>query len=145
MKYRTLLALSLVLSAGLATAHTNVQNSAVKARMAAMSVIGDEMKTLGMMAKGATPFDGAAARNAAKSIEAQANATPDLFRAQEDDPKSEAKDTIWSNFDDFTAKSKALESAAANAAQSLQSEADLGPAMAALGGTCKACHSVYRE
>lgn len=33
--------------AGVAVAHTNVQNADVKARMAAMSGMGEEMKTLG--------------------------------------------------------------------------------------------------
>ena len=68
-----------------------------------------------------------------------------MFRANEDDPKSEAKPAIWENFEDFTTKAVALENVALELSTSLASVNDLGPAMAALGDTCKSCHSDYRE
>ena len=83
--------------AGVAVAHTNVENAAVKARMAAMSGIGAEMKVIGLMAKGATAFDRDAARAAANAIAAHSAATPELFEAEETDPKSEAKALIWAS------------------------------------------------
>jgi cytochrome c556 len=45
------------MTAGIAVAHNNVQNAGVKARMAAMSGMGEELKTLGLMVKGTTGFD----------------------------------------------------------------------------------------
>jgi len=145
MKRYNLTALLFVLSAGVAVAHSGVQNAAVKARMDAMSSIGAEMKTLGLMAKGTTKFDMNAARVAAATIETHAAATPALFAAQEDDPKSEAKAAIWTNFDDFAAKAKDLETVALQLSKSIAGQNDLGPAMASLGATCKSCHSAYRE
>ncbi|MEL0285057.1 MAG: cytochrome c, partial [Paracoccaceae bacterium] len=68
-----------------------------------------------------------------------------LFKDNETDPKSEALPAIWSNYADFTAKSYAMTSAAANALASFASQDDLVPAMQAMGGSCKGCHSAYRK
>ena len=95
--------------------------------------------------QGEAAFDLNAARNAARSIAIHSAETVDLFADNEDDPKSEAKASIWENYGDFTAKADELENVAAGLASSIQSAADLGPAMAALGAACKSCHAVYRE
>lgn len=145
MRQTTLLAALGLCLAGAALAHTGVKNAAVMARMHGMNAIAAEMKTLGEMAKGAAPFDAAAARAAAASIARHAAETPALFEAEEDDPKSEAKPEIWQDFSDFTAKSTELEKIAGGLAESIQVEADLRPAVAALGGTCQSCHKLYRE
>lgn len=143
---RTSLILAVFLSlGGAALAHKGVTNPAVMARMDSMSAIAGAMKTLGQMSKGAIPFDAAAARAAAAEIARQAAATPALFEAQEDDPKSEARAEIWTRFADFTAKSADLEAVAAELSKGLASQGDLGPAMGRLGDACKACHSDYRE
>lgn len=134
-----------IISAGVAGAHSNVQNAAVKARMDAMSGIAAEMKTLGQMAKGATAFNRGSARAAATAIAAHAAATPGLFMAEETDPKSEAKASIWVHFEDFAAKAGAMENAALGLSNSIDSTDDLGPAMQALGATCKSCHTTYRQ
>ncbi|MBW4710451.1 cytochrome c [Roseobacter sp. YSTF-M11] len=145
MKSLNLLTLIAIVLAGAAFAHTGVKNAAVKARMDAMSGIADGMKVLGQMAKGETGFDQSAAQAAATAIARHAAATPELFEAREDDPKSEAKQAIWSNFDDFTSKSRDLEEMALGLATSITGPADLGPAMASLAANCKACHKAYRE
>ncbi len=134
-----------MVAATAAFAHSGVKNAAVKARMDAMSSIGAEMKTLGEMTKGVSAFDVSIARAAAASIADHAAETPDLFRAEEDDPKSEATPAIWADFDDFTAKAVALENAARGASSTISSVDDLAPAMKALGETCKACHADYRQ
>ena len=131
--------------AGAAIAHSGVKNAAVKARMDAMSAIGAQMKTLGQMAKGAAAFDRDEARSAAAIIAKHAAATPVLFEANEDDPKSEAKPAIWLDFADFTAKSDDLKGVALKLSKSIGSAQDLGPAMKSLGDACKACHKTYRE
>ena len=145
MHLKKTITLTLILSAGLAAAHTGVKNAAVKARMDAMSGIGAEMKALGQMAKGAATFDVDSARASAAAIAHHAAATPNLFKANEDDPKSEAKSSIWANFDDFTAKAVAMETVALGLSASITKANDLGPAMGALGATCKSCHAAYRE
>ena len=81
---------------------------------------------------------------AAAAIADHAGQTPDLFAAPEQDPRSEALPAIWTDFDDFTALSAALQ-VAAKKATGIATPADLGPALAAIGGACKACHERYRE
>lgn len=125
-----------------AIAHSDVKNSAVKARMESMMVIGNAMKTLGGMAKGAIAFDAAAAQTALDTVAAQAANIPAAFQAEETDPASEAKAEIWTNWDDFVAKSEPLKVAAEGA--SVTDPASAGAALGALGGTCKSCHSAYR-
>ncbi|MEP1611622.1 MAG: cytochrome c [Roseobacter sp.] len=145
MKRSTILLCATVLFAGAAFAHTGVKNAAVKARMDAMSGIGAEMKILGQMAKGVTTFDQKAAQAAAASIAKLAGVTPALFEANEDDPKSEAKAEIWTNFDDFVKLSRALEITATGLSASIGSKADVSLAMKSLGASCQACHKTYRE
>lgn len=110
-----------------------------------MSSIGAEMKSLGKMAKGETPFDATKARAAASEIARHAAETPALFEAQEDDPKSEAKPDIWNNFGDFVAKSDELEQLAAGLAKTISPQSDVEAAVKSLGATCLACHKPYRE
>jgi len=140
-----LLTLGAVCMAGAVLAHAGVKNPAVMARMEAMSAIGKEMKVLGEMAKGTTSFDQAAARAAAAAIAKHAAETPALFKAREDDPKSEARPEIWEDFADFTAKSDALVTLARDLSTGFETKADLAPAMKALGAACQACHKPYRE
>ena len=144
MKKQILFVAALVIPATIAWAHDGVKNAAVMARMDAMSDIGAATKILGNMARGRTDFDQSAAQAAATTIATKAAMVPALFEAQEDDPLSEARDAIWSNFDDFTAKSNALQMAAEAAAQATSLSA-LRAAMGGIGGSCKDCHQSYRE
>jgi cytochrome c556 len=134
-----------IMFAGSALAHKGVMNSSVKARMDAMSAIAEQMKTLGKMAKGVTPFDSATARLAAAEIAKHAGDTPKLFEPEEDDPKSEAKATIWDNFSDFTIKSNHLEDLAVELSATILTKKDLNSAMKSLGATCQSCHKLYRD
>jgi len=145
MKLKWLFAPLSLIIATTAFAHEDVKNPTVKARMMAMSNIGGQMKTLGGMAKGAVAFDLEQAKVALAEIEKTAKTVPALFKDNETDPKSEALPAIWSNYADFTAKSDTLTSAAANALASFASQDDLVPAMQAMGGSCKGCHSAYRK
>ena len=145
MKLKWLFAPLSLIIATTAFAHEDVKNPTVKARMMAMSNIGGQMKTLGGMAKGAVAFDLEQAKAALAEIEKTAKTVPALFKDNETDPKSEALPAIWSNDADFTVKSDALTSAAANALASFASQDDLVPAMHAMGGSCKGCHSAYRK
>ncbi len=143
-KQSVVLTVLLCLATG-ALAHQGVKNAAVKARMDAMSAIGKNMKVLGGMAKGETPFDPVAIHYALEKIEEHAANTPGLFKAQETDPKSESKPAIWTDFPDFTRKANALETVAAGLSRKIDTAKDLGPALNSLGETCKSCHELYRE
>ena len=143
---RTCIALGIAaVAATTALAHQGVKNPAVKARMDGMSAIAQNMKTLGQMVKGATAFDAENARAAARAIAEHASATPELFEAEETDPKSEARPEIWANFADFTEKASRLERTAQELSVSIKAPADLKAAMNALGADCKSCHSTYRQ
>jgi len=135
----------LILVATAAFAHQGVKNATVKARMDGMSAIADNMKVLGNMAKGKVAFDAATAQAAARAIAEEAGQTPALFKAQEDDPKSEAKPGIWDNFSDFSTKSDELKNVALTLSTSLDTLDDVRAGVGALGRACKACHSRYRE
>lgn len=130
---------------GAAWAHQGVQNAAVMARMNSMSAIADSVKVIGTMARGTLEFDATAARLAATEIAAQAARTPALFRAPEDDPKSEARAAIWTDFEDFVEKSNTLETLALDLSQTISAPSDLAPALTRLADSCKACHGDYRD
>ena len=132
-------------TATVALAHEDVENPTVKARMMAMTAIVENMKTLGRMANGAVDFDLEQAKAALVDIERTAKTVPKLFKSDEMHPKSEALPVIWTNFADFTAKAEALEGASTKALASFSGKNDLIPSMRVLGGTCKACHSIYRK
>jgi len=145
MKKTTLLTSLAFVAATAVFAHQGVQNATVMARMVSMSALADNMKVLGTMAKGAVAFDADKARLAAKQIAEHAAQTPDLFEANETDPKSEALPVIWENFEDFSTKSDNLAVIARTLSTGIESPGDLPAAMRDLGTSCQACHSVYRK
>ncbi len=108
---------ALFLTLNSATAHSEVKNPAVAARMHAMEMISKSSKILGNMARGRSDFDAAAAQKAASEVADFAAQIDELFATKEDDPESEARSTIWDNFDDFAAIAADLEKAALMAAQ----------------------------
>jgi len=140
-----LIAAFVLCGATVALAHSGVQNQAVLERMDAMKAIGDATKTLGRMAKGDMAFDAKAARKAARNIATHAAETPALFEAQEMDPKSEARNAIWEDFDDFAAQAEALEKLAADLSAGIETRDDLRAGMGKLASSCKSCHEEYRE
>ena len=127
MNFKLLIILLSLMTATLASAHENVGNPTVKARMMVMTTIAENMKTLGGMANGAIDFDLEQAKTALAEIESTAKTVPGLFKSEEMDPKSEALPLIWTHFVDFTTKSEALEGAATKALASFFSRDDLIP------------------
>ncbi|WP_299724381.1 cytochrome c [uncultured Tateyamaria sp.] len=145
MTFKWLSICAALLCATAALAHKGVTNPAVMARMNGMSAIADGVKVLGTMAKGQIAFDQASAREAASAIARHSAESVALFTPEESDPKSEALPAIWQNFDDFTAKARALEVLASDLATSITSLEDVQAGMGPLGASCKSCHSAYRE
>lgn len=134
-----------VVLATAALAHEGVKNPAVMARMDGMSKIADNMKVIGNMAKGTETFDAEVLQQALTSIATKASEVPVLFEANEDDPKSEARPAIWTNFDDFKLKAVELEMLATDLSSSIKTQEHLPPALQLLGENCKSCHGPYRE
>jgi cytochrome c556 len=124
-------------------AHTGVSDPQVKARMETMSQISDAMKVIGTMAKGAAEFDADAAEAALERVASLATQIPEDFEPKATDPVSEARPEIWEEWDSFTAQAEDLAETAD--ALSITARDDLRPAIAELGGACRACHEDYRE
>lgn len=143
MKAARTAALLLILTPFAALAADPTQPEAI-ARSNAMKEVGKNTKILGDMAGGKTAFDAAAAEAAKAALVAAAAAAPAAFEVQgADDPVSEAKPEIWTNWDDFVAKAADLRTAAEGV--DTASADGLKAGMGTLSGACKACHSVYRE
>lgn len=131
----------LMCAAGVAIAG-EATDPTVKARQEVMETLGMNMKVLGDIAGGKTAYDAAAAEAAKAAIVAAASSAAAKFEPQATDPESKAKPEIWTNWDDFVAKDKALIDAAT--AWDVSSPETIGAGMGAVGGACKDCHTAYR-
>lgn len=109
-----------------------------------MKEVGLNSKILGEMASGKTPYDAAAAEAAKAVLIESAGKIDTVFATQgAEDPVSEALPVIWTNWEDFTRKAAGFGQAAS--ALDTSSAETIKVGMGAIGGACKACHSVYRE
>jgi cytochrome c556 len=142
MKFGKILVAGAVLAASVAFAGEATDPDA-KARQDTMDAIGMQMKVLGEMAGGKTPYDAAAAEAAKAALIAAATNIPVAFEKQgAADEKSTAKAEIWTNWDDFLKDAEALKTAAT--AMDVASVETIGAGMGAVGATCKDCHTEYR-
>ena len=126
-------------------AHSGVLNKDVAARMTLMSSMGRNMGVLGKMLQKKAPFDRGKAVEAINNIEQLAVETPTVFEKRVLDPKSEAKELIWEEFETFTKISIGLATSANQLSSSMKSFDDLRPALISLSQSCKECHSRFRE
>jgi cytochrome c556 len=136
------LCISALLMTGAAFAAVTATDPDVIARKDLMKTIGGAAKTLGGMASGEVAHDAAAAEAAKQAMIAAAAEIEAKFTNNAADPASEAKPEVWTNWNDFLAKVKALGDAAG--ALDVASAESIGAGMGAIGGTCKACHTDYR-
>jgi cytochrome c556 len=112
-------------------------------RHMAMEMVGDAMKPLGAIAKKAAPFDTAVVKASATTIADNLKKAQALFPAGSGGGESRAKPEIWTDAAGFEKGMKDAH-AAAVALQSVSDEAAFGPALGALGASCKSCHDKYR-
>ena len=139
----TIVASSII--SGNLSAHSGVLNKDVAARMKVMSEIAKNMSVLGKMLKKKDPFDKDKAVSAVEAIESLAVETPKVFKKREMHPKSEAKLTIWEDFEAFTEIANKLSVDAKQITENLQSFDDIRPALINLSQSCKSCHSRFRK
>ncbi|TCS63225.1 c-type cytochrome [Primorskyibacter sedentarius] len=122
----------------------------IKARQGQMRIIALNLGILGGMAQGKMDYDAEAAQNAADSLAGVAMVhQPTLWTegtSSLDVDGTRALPEIWEDNDDFMTKWTAFADAtvAMQAAAGTGKDA-IGPAMGALGGTCKGCHEKYQE
>ncbi|MCF8511556.1 MAG: cytochrome c [Rhodobacteraceae bacterium] len=136
------LIVSALLITGTAFAETEPTTQEVIARHALMKSLGGAAKALGGMASGEVAFDAAAAEAAKQALIAGAAGIEEKFTANVEDAGSAAKPEVWTNWDDFLAKGKALGTAAE--ALDVASAETIGAGMGGIGGSCKGCHTDYR-
>ena len=108
-----------------------------------MSSMAENTKILGQMMKKQIPFDDGIAMSSMKKIEELSEATPMAFKINASDPKSEAKQLIWEEFVAFTELANQLTDDLATS--TIKTYDDLRPVLMKTAGSCKACHTRYRE
>jgi cytochrome c556 len=133
--------LALILVGSVALAEGAVDPD-VKARQDLMAASGAAMKTLGGMASAKIAFDATAAQAAKQVLIANAAGTLEVFKNQASDPAGHASNSIWTAWDDFSAKAGDMGTAAA--ALDTTSAESVAAGLGAIGGTCKACHTAYK-
>ncbi len=120
-----------------------VAADAVHDRQQAMEAVGDAMKALGAIARGKAPFDAEVVKTNATTIADNLKKASELFPEGSGGEKSKAKPEVWSDAAGFEKLMKEAH-AAAVALQSVSEEEAFGPALGALGSSCKSCHEKYR-
>ena len=134
-----------LVSATLALAHDGA-TGVVKERMDLMKRQQDDIKLIGDMAKGKTPFDAAKATEAARDISLTAKKIHELFPEGSEGEKSDALPAIWKEWDRFTANAEDLDSVASDLATTLDdgTDQDWKAAFKKVTDACKSCHQDFR-
>ena len=145
MKILKLFALSSFLISSIAFAHSGVKDKNVKERMMLMKAMADNTKLIGQMLKKQTPFELNEVKIALEKLSSLSLQTPAVFEVNATDPKSEAKENIWDEFDEFTKLSNELAKNTSELANLVENIDDLRPTLMKVSEGCKACHSKYRE
>ncbi len=112
-------------------------------RHMAMEMVGDAAKPLFAIAKKSAAFDAAVVKANATTIADNLKTAQALFPAGSGGGESRAKPEIWTDPAGFDKAMKDAQ-AAAVALEGVKDEAAFGPALDALGASCKACHDKYR-
>lgn len=143
-RFTLLASLILFASVPLALAHEDA-TGVVKERMDLMKRQKDDMKVIGLMGKGRTPFDAGKAAEAARDIENTAKKIHELFPEGTVGHPSEAKTAIWTKWDTFTDDADALGASAKALAAALDNGApDWKTDFQAVTDACKTCHKSFR-
>lgn len=137
-----LLVAGLVLAAGVAIAKDGATDPNVIARQDLMKAQGGAAKVLGDMAGGKIAFDAAAAEAAKATLIGTSADIGAKFTPTSTDPVTDAKPEIWTNWEGFLTKAKALQDA--TTAMDTSSAETIGAGMAGIGGACKSCHTDFR-
>jgi cytochrome c556 len=130
-------------SAGLAIADkVDLPPGPIRDRHELMEGIGDNAKKIGDSLKAGKIDDVAVA---AKQIQADAGKALPLFPKGSTDPKSRAKDEIWTDWAKFEKLMKDLEVRAGELATVAENKGDVSGASKAMFGNCKSCHDDFRK
>jgi cytochrome c556 len=137
-------ALTVAVGFGMATIAADDPAVLVQKRIDLMKSNYPHLKPIIDYLKGAGSNDNLAA--GAQVVADNAKLIPSLFPPGSMTDKSRAKPEIWQKWDDFQAKSKDLENAAAKLVEVAKTgdKALIGPQIKAVNDACGACHEAYR-
>jgi cytochrome c556 len=141
-------ALGATLMLGSLQASAGDTEQAIEYRSGLMEVLGWNMKQMGAMLKGKIPFEQATFARRARDLNAAAHL--DLlagFPEDSVDDDSDAKDEIWLDWENFTAKLDTMRGRSETLARAAASgeTAAIKPAFSELGKACKSCHKAFRK
>jgi cytochrome c556 len=128
----------------------SVSKQAVENRRAAYTLIGNNFRWFGGVAKGAIPYDEAEATKRAARIAFLSGIVEDSFPEGSNvgEPDSKAKPDVWSNRAEFDKKLKDFQAHAQALAETTAKEKGateaFKAAVASLAGDCKGCHETYK-
>lgn len=125
----------------------NADQPLIQYRQNLMSGQRASMASIGDILKNKLPYSTNHIAAHARNISEYAKLIPDAFKKQITAGATDAKPEIWQNWEDFTAKAKALEKASAKLS-TVAASGDMKaimPQVKALGDSCKACHDSYRK
>jgi cytochrome c556 len=134
----------LTLSIASATVAHDGASGAVKVRMDAMEAVGDALKRLNLRTR-SQQVSAEQAQQAVAIIRNVAVNTPKLFEEKDTSHPSEAKPEIWTNWNDFVARSKQLAAATDKLERTVDDQVALQAAIREVGEICSGCHRRYRE
>ena len=116
-----------------------------KYRQGVMKSIGGHMSAIGTSLKNQVHLEDLAMH--ARGIAMLADVAPNVFPAGSGGEKTKARPEIWEDPDGFSASMNKFVGAAKDMAVAAESGdmAQIGPAVQALGGSCKGCHDDYKS
>lgn len=142
------IAASIALSASLTTAGFALaaDKDTVDYRKKHMEIIGGHMGSIVAIVKGKVPHADQL-RFHADGLAAAAPYVATNFKTEAMSDKTEAKESIWKNWEDFQKRATRLEETSAAFAKAAASGqmSQVGPALGDLGKSCKGCHDEYME
>jgi cytochrome c556 len=152
----TIVSMSLISLTGIANAQELKKASSKKQadtvvtfRKSLLQLVRANMGPLGAMAKGNIPMDADTIALNAQRIEFLGGMMHDYFATdtRDFDVNTEAKNDIWTNYDDFSSKADDMVAAASSLQELVANnqEGDYRKGIGRLGGTCKACHDDYKK
>lgn len=151
MKIKFLVAAAAGLIAGgvvLATQTSAGPAETVKYRQTMMKAIGAHMGAITMVVKGEVAFGAQHVAANAEGLEASAKLIADAFKEKSGDAgPTAAKANVWTEWQSFADKAKALETESAKLV-AIAKKGDMtaiGEQVKAVGGACGGCHETFRE
>jgi cytochrome c556 len=116
----------------------------VQYRQAVMKSIGGHMASMATILKNQVHMEDLVLH--ARGLAGLADIAPEVFPEGSDTEKSKALPAVWENPEEFSEAMQRMVDAAEGMASAAATEdmSEIGPAIQALGGSCKGCHDDFK-